>query len=214
MRTFSVTSGPMAAALAVALLTAGCDRLQWPTTTTHDEASRYETTKDGRGRLVRLDKVTGKVTMVNGTKAPLPATATLPAAARAARRARTASEPSLQPQPTSAPARPAVSKPAAGALPPVPTPIAFGELCGNPGERVAVTLVDTGVYARPNLGTPLVGRVVSGTLVTIAGDSGQWLRATLERRRGPLSGFVHCTALRPLTPGGTPDSDPETGDQP
>jgi hypothetical protein len=85
---------------------------------------------------------------------------------------------------------------------PEPARIAFDPVCAAPWEPVAVTLVDTGVYAKPSVGS-LVNRVVSGTLVTMNGPSGDWVRVEVERARGPLSGFIHCSALRPLTADGT-----------
>ena len=97
---------------------------------------------------------------------------------------------------------------------PAPPPIAFGELCGTSGERIGITLVDTGLYARPSLGTPIVTRMVSGALVTVVSDDGEWLRVNVDSAKGPLSGFVYCTALRPLTPGGTIDAGSSTPDAP
>jgi hypothetical protein len=134
---------------------------------------------------------------------------------RAARRRSAVSEAPVPPQPAPAPAlAPRRPQPVAVEFRPAPPPITFGELCGAPGERIGVTLVDTGVYARPSLGTPMVTRVVSGALVTIVSDSGEWLRVNVDGAKGRLSGFVYCTALRPLTPGGTIDSDSGTPDAP
>ena len=96
-------------------------------------------------------------------------------------------------------------------LQPEPARIAFDEVCAAPWEPVAVTLVDTGVYAKPSVGS-LVNRVVSGTLVTMNGPSGSWVRVNVEGRRSPLSGFIHCSALRPLTTAVTAGDESDTTD--
>ena len=58
------------AALSLALLTAGCDRLQSVTFSGDNKQARTTLVKDSTGKMVRLDPVTGEVTPVDGTKKP------------------------------------------------------------------------------------------------------------------------------------------------
>lgn len=200
MRTFTTSMTTLASALALAVLTAACDDLPTiPMTPTPDHTSRYTVTKDQQGRLVRFDPVTGdvmglhdekKVTARRSSKGPVARQTAVPAVVDA-------------PAPPVAVQARRITAVSAAVLPleSTATRIKFDQLCSQSEARVAVTLVDTGVYARPSIGTRMVGRVVSGTLATIAGGTDDWRRVSLESPKGPLAGFVHCSTLRPLAHG-------------
>jgi hypothetical protein len=214
MRTFAIFHGRVTATICLAFLTAGCDRLtSVATTTTPHDPARYTVVKDTLGRTVRLDKMTGEVTPVEKTKAPksVQPTSSRAVAARSTPRVSRPRRPApqlLASLPTIAPARVVTSQPVILARP-EPARIASDEMCAEHDDIFAVTLVDAAVFASPSIGTPLVTRVIGGTLVTMTGDSGEWLYVTFEGRRGPLSGFVHCSTLRSLASAGVvPTDDP------
>jgi hypothetical protein len=200
--TLSIPYGRLAATLCLALLTAGCERLSSVTTPPRpQDPARFEVVKDTTGRTVRFDKITGEVTPVDKTKAP----ETVPPSTRAVA-AKSTSRPSRRtgielPLPASlttmTPAPVGASQPVVVARP-EPARIAFDEMCAEHEDIFAVTSMDAAMFAQPSIGTPLVTRVVGGTLVVMTGDSGEWLYVTVEGRRGPLSGFVHCSTLRSL----------------
>jgi hypothetical protein len=213
MRNLSSTYTACVAALSLALLTAGCDRLQSVTTAGHKEETRTTLVKDSSGKMVRLDPVTGEVTPVDRTKAP--AATTAPRASKPAAKRSAAVHARVEPRTartTPIPIRAIAPRAVITQAPPQPARIAFDEVCAAPWEPVAVTLVDTGVYAKPSVGS-LLNRVVSGTLVTMNGPSGDWVRVNLEGTRGPLAGFIHCSALRPLTAAGTDGGDSGTTEE-
>ena len=220
MRTFSIVNGRLAATLWLALMAAGCDRLASVTTMTSasPDPTRYAVVKDTTGRTVRLDKITGDVAPVDTTTAP--ATVERPAAGRGTvRRSPRASRPThvARELPASliaiTPARVVTPQPVV-AVRPDPARISVDELCADHDDIFAVTLMDAPVFAQPAIGTPLVTRVSGGTLVTMTGDSGEWLYVTFEGRRGPVSGFVHCSTLRVMMPatGGPIDDTEPTGE--
>ena len=173
-----------------------------PAAATQDGEARYQLAKDSRGQTYRLDTATGTVAPVDTTKARVAASRTAaPAPApRIRSRPAQAADPSAFPafRPTPRPTRVARPQPALVDSRAVPARIEFGGMCGEEPDALAVTLVDAAVYAKPSIGTPLVARVVSGTLVTLASRSGEWRRVNLDGAKGPLSGFVHCSALRSL----------------
>lgn len=198
MRILLSTCTRCVAALSLALLTAGCDRLQSVTTAGNSKQARTTLVKDSTGKMVRLDPVTGEVTPADGTKAP--AAAPQARASKPSVRRKVAASARVEPATapvTPTPARVVAPQAVITRVQPAPARIAFDRVCAAPWEPVAVTLVDTGVYAKPSVGS-LVNRVVSGTLVTLNGPSGDWVRVDVERAKGPLSGFIHCSALRPL----------------
>jgi hypothetical protein len=203
MRILFSTCTRWVAALSLALLAAGCDRLQSVTTASDNKLARTTLVKDSTGKTVRFDPVTGEVTPVGGTKEPAAAPQTRAARPSVTRKAapRARVEPATAPV-TPNPARAIAPQAVITRVQPEPARIAFDPVCAAPWEPVAVTLVDTGVYAKPSVGS-LINRVVSGTLVTLNGPSGDWVRVEVERARGPLSGFIHCSALRPLRADGT-----------
>jgi hypothetical protein len=68
MRILFSTCSRCVAALSLALLTAGCDRLRSVTTAGDNKQARTTLVKDSTGKTVRLDPVTGEVTPVDDTK--------------------------------------------------------------------------------------------------------------------------------------------------
>jgi hypothetical protein len=204
MRISLNTGGPCVAVLSLALLTAGCERLRSVTTGDDNKAKAARTTlvKDSSGHTVRLDPVTGDIKPVDTTQAP--AAAPQPRTSKRAATRATVVHPSVE-RVLSAPQSP-VSAVIQTATVTVAQPevarIVSEDSCAEPLDLFAVTLVDIGVYEEPSVGS-LVQRLVSGTLVTISGVSDEWVHVNLQRMQGPLSGFIHCSALRPLRAEGT-----------
>jgi hypothetical protein len=198
MRTLFDTCAACGTALSLALLTAGCDRLRTATTASSSSETRYTLAKDTSGRTVRLDPVTGDVKPVDATQAP--AAAPKPRISKRAPMRGAAVHPPAEAAPSApmpSPVREVIQTAAVTVAQPEVTRVDFGELCAEPLDLFAVTLVDIGVYEEPSVGT-LVQRLASGTFVTTSGVSGEWVRVHLQRAQGPLSGFVHCSALRRL----------------
>src|SRR5262245_12084218 len=54
----------------LAMASTGCD---WPSPNSNQAAGQYEFARDERGRLIRLNKSTGELTVVNSTTATAPA---------------------------------------------------------------------------------------------------------------------------------------------
>ena len=199
MRISLNTGGPCVAVLSLALLTAGCERLRSMTTGDDNKAKAERTTlvKDSKGHTVRLDPVTGEIKPVDTTQPP--AAAPQPRTPKRAATRAPVVHPSVE-RVLSAPQSPvsAVIQPAAVTVAqPEVARVVSEDLCAEPLDLFAVTLVDIGIYEEPSVGS-VVQRLVSGTLVTISGASDKWVRVNLQRMQGPISGFIHCSALRPL----------------
>ena len=204
MRISLNTGGPCVAVLSLALLTAGCERLRSVTTGDDDKAEAARTTlvKDSSGHTVRLDPVTGDIKPVDTTQTP--AAAPKPRTSKRAATRATVVHPPVEPV-LSAPQSPVsavIQTPAVAVTQPEVARLVAEDSCAEPLDLFAVTLVDIGIYGEPSVGS-LVQRLASGTLVTISGVSDQWVRVNLQRMQGPVSGFIHCSALRPLRAEGT-----------
>jgi hypothetical protein len=204
MRISLNTCGPCVAVLSLALLTAGCERLRSVTTGDDNKAKAARTTlvKDSSGHTVRLDPVTGDVTPVDTTQAP--SAAPQPRTSKRAATRATVVQPSVE-RVVSAPQSPVpavIPTAAVTVAQPEVARVVFEDSCAEPLDLFAVTLVDIGIYEEPSVGS-LVQRLVSGTLVTVSGVSDEWVRVNLQRMQGPISCFIHCSALRPLRAEGT-----------
>lgn len=147
--------------------------------------SRYQLSKDSGGRLVRLDTVTGEVTIVEGGTIQ---------AHQTPRRAEPVTLKDEQPPATNAPVQtPAVP------LPPTvvddPCPLITGPL------RVGIILTEARVFIRPReLQTPLA-TLANATRVSMLERSGEWVLVRFEDRRwGPRVGYVRCSAVRAAKP--------------
>jgi hypothetical protein len=176
------TGRPCVVVLSLALFTAGCERLR--SVTTGD---------DNRATAIKP---------VDTTKAP--AAAPQPRTSKRASTRATGADPSFErelPAPES-PVSAVIRAAAETVAQPESARAVFEDSCAKPLDLFGVTLVDIGIYEEASVGS-VVQRLVSDTVVTISGVSGEWVRVNLQRTQGPLSGFIHCSALRPLRPEGT-----------
>jgi hypothetical protein len=180
---------------------AGCD-LTPSSRITFGEA-RYELREDKEGRLIRLDKVTGEIVLVQDA---------IPQSNRTTR---------AQPSPPQAPRRTArVSAPQIVESPQPPitsegvaaprelASIATLDLCGHTQiPEMGVTLADAPVFAAPQtIPTPLA-TLVSGVIVQITEQADDWLLVRFEDPQfGPRAGYVRCSNLRELAATNAPGS--------
>jgi hypothetical protein len=170
------------------------------------ERPRYQLETDRQGRVIRLDTVTGEITVVESNSRP------------AASNRRGPSE-STPPQTGTAPQEPAGNRVASVPAPSIPGPGAEqvsvassqaatalttgADLCPRPDAfRDAVTLADVPVFIQPReLQTPLT-TLPSALMVAATERAGDWYLIRFEDRRwGPRVGYVHCSGLRALEPG-------------
>jgi hypothetical protein len=162
-------------ALAGAVLLAGCGNPRNSSTPAGD--TRFELKHDQEGRLVRLDKATGEVTVVE--EAP---TRVEPATNQARKRRR----------PTvAAPTGPSHIPPSA---------------CGNEHVRiVSVTASTAAVFVRPQiLPTPLI-TFETGAQLPVVKTEGTWFYVRFDDRRwGPRFGYIRCADVTPATAVDTP----------
>ena len=153
--------------------------LAWPLATIscgdfRDSSSKpqealFELKNDDHGRLVRLDKRTGEVTVVDD-----PAAHT----ARATSHRREKRKPVAAPQPDEAiPVKPSA--------------------CGDEHvRRVTVAAAGAPVFIYPRvLPTPLVN-LPSGTELPVVESAGTWYRVQFEDKNlGPRQGYIHCASV-------------------
>lgn len=199
----------------------GCDRLPISglapqTAQTAAEPSetttrpRYQLEKDRQGRVIRLDTVTGAITVVEPSS-----TST---AASGSNRASGPAENTPPPQAGTDARGPAATPPVSVPSPPVPES-ATAERASAPSPpqavaalttgtdvclrqdvfRDAVTLTSVPVYIQPReLHTPLT-TLPSAVMVAAAERAGDWYLIRFDDRRwGPRVGYVHCSSLRAL----------------
>lgn len=153
--------------LAWPLATVSCGDLRDSSPTPQE--AQFEFKNDDHGRLVRLDKRTGEITVVED-----PAAHTAPATSRR----REKRKPVAAPRPD--PAVPA--KPSA---------------CGEEhARRVTVAAEGAPVFIYPRvLPTPLVN-LPSGTELPVVESAGSWYRVQFEDENlGPRQGYIHCASV-------------------
>jgi len=154
--------------LAWPLATIGCGDLR---NSSHPpEQTRFEFKNDNNGRLVRLDKTTGELTVVDD-----PATHTPPVASRHTREKR---------KPVVAP----MSDHAVSAR--------SAECVSEPVRTVTVTAAGAPVFIHPQvLPTPLV-ILPSGAELPVVESTGSWYRVQFEDSTlGPRVGYIHCGSV-------------------
>jgi hypothetical protein len=185
---------------------AGCNL---PEVSSTSSESRYQLTKDRDGRVLRLDTVTGEVTVA----APTPVTV------RPTPPARADSPPA---ETRGNVAEPADTRSLSGSIPaststavtPEPRPTVeitakpTGPALGTAGidmcarqeiARQAVTLADAPVYVEPRVTQAPITTLASAVLVAVAERSGDWVLLRFnDARWGPRAGYVHCRQLRAL----------------
>lgn len=172
--------------------------------------SRYELKEDNQGRLFRLDRVTGEVVLLQEAirQSRSRTIDVQPSAPRIAGRAPRVPVPTVVENPQA----PVIAQEPVGNVDQgQQAPVTAIGLCGRTQvARTGVTLADAPVFAAPeNLLTPLT-TLVSGVLVPIAEQSGDWLLIRFEDLRwGSRAGYVHCSNLRGLTATSTPDTPPQ-----
>ena len=133
------------------------------------EQSRFEFKNDDHGRLVRLDKTTGELTVVDD-----PAAHTPPATKRSREK------------------RKPVTVSTTDSAKPVTTSTCGGEHV----RRVTVAVAGTPVFIQPQvLPTPLV-TLPSGTELPVVESAGSWYRVQFEDTTwGPRIGYIHCGSV-------------------
>jgi hypothetical protein len=153
--------------LACQLVVGGCGQFGEPAPRTED--SRFELTHDKQGHLIRLDKATGKVTVID---APAPRTVT---PARQTREKRSA-----------------VETPSTTTSSQVTTPS-----CGNEHiTNVRVAKSGAAVFIQPQvLPTPLLTLAI-GTELPVMKSAGGWYYVRFEDNRwGSRFGYIHCSSV-------------------
>jgi hypothetical protein len=180
---------------------AGCDLV--PSSRITFGEARYELREDKEGRLIRLDKVTGEIVLVQeAIRQSNRTTRTQPSPPQAPR----LSAPVSAPQVVEPPQPPITSE--GLAAPQELASIATLDLCGHTQiPDMGVTLADAPVFVAPQaLPTPLA-TLVSGVIVQITEQADDWLLVRFEDPRfGPRAGYVRCSNLRRLTATNTPGS--------
>jgi hypothetical protein len=175
-------------ALLLALAVTSCER-SMPA----GDPARSQVMQDDQGRTVRLDPVTGEVTVVDPPPAEPAASAPRAAASSASARA---------PESTAAPA-PADASPLAGTPPDTvttqPTTTDRVGACvaaGNVPPRELITLTEVSAYIRPGrAGTP-VAVLPPVTRVRTIGAEGDWFLVRFDAGPGgERRAYVHCSDL-------------------
>jgi hypothetical protein len=149
------------------LFTVGCGEPD--NSAARSENSRFELQHDKQGRLVRLDKTTGKVTVVDTS----------------ATRAESPTRRTREKQPTSS-------------TPPPTTPSdAAASACGNQGlTKVSVVLSAAPVFIQPQrLPTPLVTLAIGTDLPVVKAEGDWYLIRFDDKRWGPRVGYIHCASV-------------------
>ena len=170
------------------------------------ERPRYQLEKDRQGRVIRLDTVTGEITVVEPNSRPTPSNRRGPSESTPPQRGTAAREPAGN-RAASVPS-PSIAGPAAEqvsvASPQTVTALTTGaDVCPRQDAfRNAVTLADVPVFIQPReLQTPLT-TLPSAVMVAATERAGDWYLIRFEDRRwGPRVGYVHCSGLRGLEPG-------------
>lgn len=179
---------------------AGCNvRFPSLTSTAADKTteSRYQLTKDKDGRVLRLDTVTGEVTVAEPAKAPpTRQRASAPAAAAVVSESRSASPAPPLPAPAAPPteeSHPNVE------IPPAPTNTGI-DVCGREDLiRNVVTLTDVPVYVDARRMDQPLTTFPSGVMLMVFERSGDWLLLRFQDARfGLRFGYAHCSQLRAL----------------
>jgi hypothetical protein len=169
--------------------------------------SRYQLTKDKNGRVLRLDTVTGEVTVAE----PAPAPQTRQRAASAAATLAKVSEPTanlVDEVVAAAPSRPlpipADPAPAAELRPPVASVAAPARAENNVCARedfirYVATVADVPVYIRPRPTESPLATLTNGVALMVIERSSDWVLLRFQDLRfGPRVGYAHCSQLRAL----------------
>ena len=167
--------------------------------------SRYQLTKDKNGRVLRLDTVTGEVTVAE----PAPAPQTRQRAASATATLAKVSEPTanlVDEVAASEPRRPvpipADPPPAEQLRPPVAIVAAPARAENNVCARedfirYVATLADVPVYIEPRPMEKPLSTFTSGVVLMVIERSGDWVLLRFQDLRfGPRVGYAHCSRLR------------------
>jgi hypothetical protein len=150
---------------------------------------RYQLRRDHLGRLIRLDAISGEVTLVQDTlrasMGELPSVEPARPAPRVRGRGRGAT-----------PARPDVTEPPQEAR--VESTIT---LCGFRGlPSTAATITDTPVFASPRSGESPLATLAPGVQLPIVDRTGEWLLIRLQGTAAHSAGYVHCSRVRDASP--------------
>ncbi len=186
------------AVIATVVLTGGFIACATPQAENQPDESRYELTKDSRGRVIRLDRRTGEVVLVDNLlrrgqpptqsgpimRGPSPNLA-VPAQQADSREQKTSAAPS--------PGNP--NQDGESTAPTIRTAMCAAATTIHSG----VTIADSPVYPGADLTVPLV-TLPSGILLSVEDRSGDWIRVGLDSRWGSTTGYIHCESLRPFSP--------------
>ena len=167
--------------------------------------SRYQLTKDKNGRVLRLDTVTGEVTVAE----PAPAPQTRQREASAAATLAKVSEPTANlvdevaasepPRPLPIPADPAPAEELRPSVAIVAAPArAENDVCAREDFiRYVATLADVPVYIEPRPMEKPLSTFTSGVLLMVIERSSDWVLVRFQDLRfGPRVGYAHCSQLR------------------
>jgi hypothetical protein len=169
----------------------GCDRL---TARNQSEPERFQLQRDSQGRMIRLDKVTGEVVIVDGTRLIPVKSPNAPSARGSARTAGAAKQAEHVP---AAPVVPTANEPAATlpAQPALLTSIPAETLPHDypplpVGQMVMINEPAPVFVAAKQTRTPLQ-IMTTGSRVKLLGAEGDWYRIQFaDARWGPRVGFV------------------------
>jgi hypothetical protein len=180
------------------LLLAACDQVG--TTRPHAEDTKFELQKDQQGRVIRLDKVTGEIVIVNGDRLtplkPVGSTQTSsssnePVATRTADR----NEAPITRRQVSSAAPTRTSTPASTQVSSAAPPRTSDETSLPQGQTATVVTAAT-VFVTANRTQPTTVTLAAGSRVTILGADREWYRIEFDdARAGRRIGFVEKGSL-------------------
>ena len=172
--------------------------------------SRYQLTKDKDGRVLRLDTVTGEVTVAEPAPAAPSRQRPSSAVAAPAKVPEPAPNPPVAEVVASAPPRPlpipipADPAPQAQVRPPVEIVAApsraENDVCAREDFiRSVATLADVPVYIRPGPTEKPLATLTNGVALMVIERAGDWMLVRFQDFRfGPRVGYAHCSQLRAL----------------
>jgi hypothetical protein len=176
-------------ALLLALAVTSCER-----SLPAGDPARGQVMQDDRGRTVRLDPVTGEVTVVDPP--PAEPTASAPRAAASSASARAPESTAAAPTPVEALPQPFTTPPTVTVQPATVDGVGACVAPGNVPARELITLTEVNAYIRPGrAGTP-VAVLPPVTRVRTIGAEGDWFLVRFDvGPGGDRRAYVHCSEL-------------------
>jgi hypothetical protein len=179
--------------VALTILVSGCSRIG--STPPQSNDSRFELQRDTQGRLIRLDRVTGEMVLIDGTRLKaLPADSNVKRPQTVSRR----SEPSMD-KTDRARSVPIATPTLAGGTTPLAS-VVLAAATASPGNTVALTAAAPVFLTPTSSQTPL--RVLpAGSVVTVIAIEDRWYRVEFnDEQWGRRVGYVAKASTTPTSP--------------